>query len=156
MVSTYNPEAGFNVGNAMGRNKYIYALADFAVVVSSDYRSGGTWAGGEEELRREGGRPIFVRSGPGVPKGNTELLKLKAQPFPPDALTGSLREALQRALSLQTKPAVPAEESVSFTALTLGEPEADFVSPLDPELEMGKPPIEVSPPPSVGECLRRG
>ncbi|NEP83109.1 MAG: DNA-processing protein DprA, partial [Okeania sp. SIO3B3] len=35
LISTYDPNAGFNVGNAMGRNKYIYALSDYALVVSS-------------------------------------------------------------------------------------------------------------------------
>ncbi|MBE9046540.1 DNA-protecting protein DprA, partial [Pleurocapsales cyanobacterium LEGE 10410] len=30
LISTYDPNAGFNVGNAMGRNKYVYALADYA------------------------------------------------------------------------------------------------------------------------------
>ena len=76
LVSTFNPEAGFNVGNAMGRNKYIYALADYAVVVSADHGQGGTWAGAEEELKRESGKPVFVRISVGVPKGNRELIKL--------------------------------------------------------------------------------
>jgi predicted Rossmann fold nucleotide-binding protein DprA/Smf involved in DNA uptake len=97
LISTYNPEAGFNVGHAMGRNKYIYALADFAVVVSSDYQEGGTWAGADEELRRESGRPVFVRTGAGVPKGNTELLRKGAKPFPADALTAGLKDALNAA-----------------------------------------------------------
>ena len=99
LISTYNPEAGFNVGNAMGRNKYIYALADFAVVVSSDYKEGGTWAGAEEELRREGGHPVFVRTGASVPRGNTELLRKGAKPFPADALTSSIKDALHAAIA---------------------------------------------------------
>lgn len=97
LISTYNQEAGFNVGNAMGRNRYICALADFAVVVSSDYQEGGTWAGADEELRRESGRPVFVRTGAGVPKGNTELLRKGAKPFPADALTaGPGRNRVER------------------------------------------------------------
>lgn len=44
LVSPYDPAAGFNVGNAMQRNKLIYALADAALVVSSDHRKGGTWS----------------------------------------------------------------------------------------------------------------
>jgi len=35
LVTPFNPEAGFNVGNAVTRNRYIYCLADAAVVVSS-------------------------------------------------------------------------------------------------------------------------
>ncbi len=95
LLSPYNPEAGFNVGNAMGRNKLIYALADFAVVVSSDFKSGGTWAGAEEELKRDGGRMVFVRSGEDVPRGNSELLKLGAKAFPEEAMFGDVREALK-------------------------------------------------------------
>jgi hypothetical protein len=42
LVSPFNPEAGFNVGNAMARNRHIYCLADAAVVVSSTRDKGGT------------------------------------------------------------------------------------------------------------------
>jgi hypothetical protein len=35
LVSSYDPDAAFNTGNAMGRNKYIYAFADYTLVVSS-------------------------------------------------------------------------------------------------------------------------
>jgi len=38
LVSPYNPEAGFSVGAAMGRNKYIYTLGDACLVVSSDLK----------------------------------------------------------------------------------------------------------------------
>ena len=96
LISPYNPEAGFNVGNAMGRNKYIYALADYAVVVNSDYQEGGTWAGAEEELRRVGGRPIFIRIGPDVPKGNSELIQLGGRPLPGGALRQNLRDYLMQ------------------------------------------------------------
>lgn len=115
LISTYNPEAGFNVGNAMGRNKYIYALADFAVVVSSDYQEGGTWAGADEELRRESGRPVFVRTGADVPRGNTELLRKGAKPFPADALTAGLKDALNAAIVSRTEapPAPPQDEVVA-------------------------------------------
>jgi predicted Rossmann fold nucleotide-binding protein DprA/Smf involved in DNA uptake len=114
LISTYNPEAGFNVGNAMGRNKYIYALADFAVVVSSDYQEGGTWAGADEELRRERGRPVFVRIGADVPKGNTELLRKGAKPFPVAGLTASLKDALHAAITRRAEaPLEPSQDEVA-------------------------------------------
>jgi DNA processing protein len=50
LISPYDPSAGFNVGNAMQRNKLIYALADASLVVSSDLNKGGTWAGAVEQL----------------------------------------------------------------------------------------------------------
>src|SRR5260370_2916013 len=81
LLTPYAPTAGFSVGAAMGRNKIIYGLADFAVVVSSDYQSGGTWAGAVEALKA-GWCPVFVRDGENVPKGNRELLKLGAVPLP--------------------------------------------------------------------------
>ena len=81
LVTPYSPAAGFSVGAAMGRNKVIYGLSKFAVVVSSDFKTGGTWAGAAEALK---GRwcPVFVRDGVEVPKGNQELIKMGAAPFP--------------------------------------------------------------------------
>jgi predicted Rossmann fold nucleotide-binding protein DprA/Smf involved in DNA uptake len=81
LVTPYAPTAGFSVGAAMGRNKVIYGLADFAVVVSSDYQTGGTWAGAVEALKA-GWCPVFARDGADVPRGNRELLKLGAAPLP--------------------------------------------------------------------------
>lgn len=52
MLSPYNPEAGFNAGNAMGRNKLIYAMSDAAIVVKSDTK-GGTWEGANENLKNK-------------------------------------------------------------------------------------------------------
>ena len=77
LLTPYAPTAGFTVGGAMGRNKLIYGLAEFAVVVSSDFQTGGTWAGAVEALKA-GWCPVFVRAGENVPKGNHELTKLGA------------------------------------------------------------------------------
>lgn len=77
LLTPYAPTAGFSVGAAMGRNKVIYGLADFAVVVSSDHQTGGTWAGAVEALKA-GWCPVLARDGDGVPRGNKELLKLGA------------------------------------------------------------------------------
>ena len=94
LVSPYNPEAGFNVGNAMARNKFIYALADYGLVVSSSHYKGGTWAGAVEELKRESRIHIFVRSQGEVPSGNRELLKKGAMPFPDEPWTETLRSLM--------------------------------------------------------------
>jgi predicted Rossmann fold nucleotide-binding protein DprA/Smf involved in DNA uptake len=75
LLTPYAPTAGFSVGGAMGRNKLIYGLADFAVVVSSDFQTGGTWAGAVEALKA-GWCPVIVREAEGAPKGNRELIKL--------------------------------------------------------------------------------
>jgi predicted Rossmann fold nucleotide-binding protein DprA/Smf involved in DNA uptake len=81
MVTMYAPNAGFSVGAAMGRNKVIYGLSDFAVIVSSDFQTGGTWAGATEALKGNW-CPVFVRDGGNMPKGNGPLIKLGAVPLP--------------------------------------------------------------------------
>ena len=87
LLTPYAPTAGFSVGAAMGRNKLIYGLADFAVVVQSDFQTGGTWAGAVEALKANW-CPVFVRESAETPKGNTELIKLGAAPFPETELEG--------------------------------------------------------------------
>lgn len=82
LLSPYHPNARFTVGTAMGRNKLIYAMADYGLVVSAEYKKGGTWAGAEEELKREISRPVFVRVGKNTPLGNNKLLNLGAIPWP--------------------------------------------------------------------------
>lgn len=72
LVSPFFPEAGFNAGNAMGRNRYIYTLADQALVIDSALRSGGTWEGAIENLKH-GWVPMYVRS-PGEGAGNAALI----------------------------------------------------------------------------------
>ena len=69
----------------MGRNKIIYGLADFAVVVSSEFQTGGTWAGATEALKGDW-CPVFVRTSEQLPKGNCELLKLGALALPESEL----------------------------------------------------------------------
>ncbi|MEK6299963.1 MAG: DNA-processing protein DprA [Acidobacteriota bacterium] len=81
LATPYSPHASFNVGMAMARNKLIYTLADFALVIASDAEKGGTWAGAEEALK-SGIVPVFVVDGPDVPDGNRLLLKRGAIPFP--------------------------------------------------------------------------
>jgi len=76
LISPYDPSAGFNVGHAMQRNKIIYALADTALVVSSDLRKGGTWAGAIEQLEKFRFVPVYVRSN-GEPEKSLKVLQDK-------------------------------------------------------------------------------
>lgn len=75
LVSPFNPEARFHVGNAMARNKYIYCLAQDAVVVSSTPEKGGTWNGAVENLRR-GWVPLAVKRTEARDSGNPKLVEL--------------------------------------------------------------------------------
>lgn len=77
LISQTHPKAGFQAGLAMARNKLIYALSDRALVVSSEFGSGGTWSGARDNLKA-GWVPLYVRSGDDVPDGNRKLIKLGA------------------------------------------------------------------------------
>ena len=76
LISPFNPEARFDVGNAMARNKYIYCLSDAAVVVTSSQGKGGTWSGAIENLKR-GWVPLWVKKPEGAQtgSGNSALVK---------------------------------------------------------------------------------
>ena len=81
LVTPYSPNAGFCVGAAMGRNRLIYCLADFAIVVASDAETGGTWAGATETLKNNW-VPVFVLEHEKMPEGNKLLLQKGALAFP--------------------------------------------------------------------------
>lgn len=104
LISPYDPSAGFNVGNAMQRNKLIYALADASLVVSSDMNKGGTWAGAIEQLDKLKFVPVYVRSTGETSVGLDALRARGAMlwPDPPDA------DALQSVFDIATQtPAQP-------------------------------------------------
>ncbi len=86
LVTPYMPELSFSVGTAMGRNKYIYALADSALVARFTQGEGGTWAGAVEQLRAnksgKGVIPVFVRVAHNPEDGWQELQKQGALAFP--------------------------------------------------------------------------
>lgn len=96
LVSPFDPEAGFNVGNAMSRNKLIYALADYGVVVSSGYDEGGTWTGAIEQLEKLKFVPVFARDGAEMPEGNKRLLKKGALPLPTPSPAEGLKNEFAR------------------------------------------------------------
>ncbi|MEA2236164.1 MAG: hypothetical protein QOC81_888 [Thermoanaerobaculia bacterium] len=81
LLSPVYPDAGFTIGNAMGRNKIIYGIAEAAVIVRADANSGGTWAGAEAELKRDDHIPVFVRAEDDIAEGNRALLALGAREF---------------------------------------------------------------------------
>lgn len=82
LISPYDPSAGFNVGNAMQRNKLIYALADASLVVGSDLNKGGTWTGAVEQLDKLRFVPVYVRSTGGSTPGLDALRSKGALPWP--------------------------------------------------------------------------
>jgi predicted Rossmann fold nucleotide-binding protein DprA/Smf involved in DNA uptake len=121
LVSPYDPAAGFNVGHAMQRNKVIYALADAALVVTSDFEKGGTWAGAIEQLERLHFVPVFVRNGTNAGKGNAALLHRGGKPWPNPQSGNELGMALVAAAK-----AVATEPKQDTLPLTLREAPAAY------------------------------
>lgn len=112
LISPFNPEAGFEVGNAMGRNKYIYCLADAAVVVVTDRERGGTWNGAVENLKHNW-TSLWVKSHPDPFSGNRELILRGGRELP--EIVGDLalliaeRKAVADGLDLANITAQPSD-----------------------------------------------
>jgi predicted Rossmann fold nucleotide-binding protein DprA/Smf involved in DNA uptake len=104
LVSPFDPSAGFNVGHAMQRNKLVYALADAALVVSSDHNKGGTWTGAVEQLEKLHYVCVYVRSSGNTTEGIRALVKKGAVPWPEPRDAKALRAALQVQLSPRKMP----------------------------------------------------
>ena len=115
LISPFNPEAGFEVGNAMARNKYIYCLADAAIVIAADREQGGTWHGAVENLKH-GWTPLWVKPHPDPTSGNAELTRRGGRELPAescDLATLFVQEAtpaVDRPLAPVAEPASPALE----------------------------------------------
>jgi DNA processing protein len=115
-VSPYDPAAGFNVGHAMQRNKAIYALADAALVVTSDFEKGGTWTGAIEQLDRLRFAPIFVRNSQNAGRGNSALIQRGGRAWPEPENAAELNDAISRAAN-----AVAAEPRQDVLPLSVRE-----------------------------------
>ncbi len=76
LISTSYPDAGFNAGNAMQRNKYIYCLSDAALAVQSGTK-GGTWSGAMENLKKQW-VPLWVKRTTDNMSGNSAIVKAGA------------------------------------------------------------------------------
>lgn len=107
LLTPFEPESRFSVARAMERNKYLYALADAAIVVDSDIK-GGTWSGAIENLKY-GWTPAFVRVGANTGAGNRQLaaqglvgLSDQVDQFPSlDMLINNLAGSVEREAELQ-------------------------------------------------------
>ena len=162
LISPYDPAAGFNVGQAMQRNKLIYALADAALVVTSDFEKGGTWTGAIEQLERLHFVPVFVHNGANVGKGNPALLNRGAKPWPDPQDENELAMVLVAAAEAATS-----EPKQDTLPLTLWEHPATYqappvTKPTEVAAEKTQPPptdAELSPDAellhAVREILRR-
>ena len=115
MCTPYSPDTPFSAGNAMGRNKLIYAQATLTVIIASDDGSGGTWSGATEALKHGYG-PVAVWRGDGEGPGNERLQQLGAAPVSSLADIESLLEAATPPLSEPPPtPASPPEQRSLFS-----------------------------------------
>jgi len=122
LMTPYNPKSHFTIGNAMGRNKLIYAMADYGLVISTDFNSGGTWSGAKEELKRKNARHVFVRIEGSPPPGNKKLLEIGAIGFPSMNEDTDMKLALKQ-VSENTQKSVEPEEQLSlFSSGMEGKP----------------------------------
>jgi len=145
LISPYDPNAGFNVGNAMQRNKLIYALADASLVVNTDFKRGGTWAGATEQLDKLKLVPVYVRLTGNVSEGLNALHKKGAIPWPNpqnvDAFNAVFDVAMPTTPAL-TQPGldlfsnheipgpVPSTTPVMHSAQSLREDAMEYLSPV--------------------------
>jgi predicted Rossmann fold nucleotide-binding protein DprA/Smf involved in DNA uptake len=150
LLSPYHPEAGFTVGNAMGRNKLIYALADYGLVVSAEHKKGGTWEGAVEELKRTPGRPVFIRMTGSVPVGNRKLLELGGVPFPGTSSGCSpavvLKEAAAGITAAPEEGDLPLFSQVSSgreSAMVREPPSREVQKPVEPPVALGAVPATI-------------
>ncbi|MGD1715353.1 DNA-processing protein DprA [Dapis sp. BLCC M172] len=141
LISTYDPNAGFNVGNAMGRNKYIYALSDYALVVSSSLNKGGTWAGATEVLNKYQKIPVFVKVEGQVKEGNQALLDRGAKSFPIEPWNSNLKELLSVSTTQSNLP-----ENNSLT---------DLETPLNISAKRIKSKVEIKSNLSISEITNQ-
>lgn len=123
LISAVNPDAPFNVANAMNRNKYIYALSQSAFVIASDYNKGGTWSGAIENIKHEWVN-TYVWDNTHY-AGNSQLIKMGAFP---------LQELDEVSISnlLTQKPKVENEQITLFS-----------ISNEDAQLPLPKAPVSI-------------
>ncbi|MDB6027692.1 MAG: hypothetical protein JWM68_3915 [Verrucomicrobiales bacterium] len=162
LISPYDPAAGFNVGHAMQRNKLIYAVADVALVVTSDFEKGGTWAGAIEQLERLRFVPVFVRNGANAGKGNSALLSRGGKPWPNPRSGNEFGMALVAAAESvaaepkqDTLPLTLREKPIAYEVTPVTEPtkaKAEKLALIGPD---AKPSPETNLLNTVREILRR-
>ncbi|NOX09382.1 MAG: DNA-processing protein DprA [Gammaproteobacteria bacterium] len=137
LVSPFYPEAGFNAGNAMARNKYIYCMADTSFVVHSG-KKGGTLNGAEENLKKQW-VPLWVKPTQDKEAANEMLVKKGGRWSDSDIqhldIASLLAAAEQSYASLQTDKQ---EDLFSIRVQEL-EIETNYVQTLDAVKEVEEP-----------------
>ncbi|MDE6585461.1 MAG: DNA-processing protein DprA [Clostridia bacterium] len=79
ILSLAPPEAGFNLGVAMMRNRFIYAQSSGTVVIRADYNKGGTWSGATDNLKHGWCKQLCRKNSKAT--GNCALIEMGAIPI---------------------------------------------------------------------------
>lgn len=121
LATPFHPAARWHVGNAMRRNRLVYALSQAAVVVASSSGKGGTRSGATENLKA-GWVPLHVRDD-GSP-GNHQLIVAGGMPLAaenPLSAQLQLRELIGAPRLSLLEEEVPADSPGSVGATDSGE-----------------------------------
>lgn len=139
LISPFYPEAGFNAGNAMARNKYIYCLADSSLVIHSG-KKGGTLNGAEENLKQSW-VPLWVAPTTDKDAANADLVAKGGRWLKTDTQALSIAELINNA-------DVFSETGVNDTPADL------FAAPAQPTLfsETTTEPTQPAPPEPTHEA----
>lgn len=153
LISPYDPSAGFNVGHAIARNKFIFALADVGLVVNSDLERGGTWAGAIEQLRKLHFVPLYIRTSGKRSPGLDALLREGALPWP-EPEDGEALEALftDRSNDSHAAASAAADQGHLDFKIAAGAPSGDSDAVFDAARQVSL----LEEPPSYPEALKGG
>ncbi len=100
LVSPFYPEAGFSVGQAMHRNKFIYCLSNVGFVIHTDTK-GGTWSGAMENLRRNW-VPLWVRRTAEKGSGNEKIFQAGARWAPENVDEIDINEMIKTKVEIES------------------------------------------------------
>jgi predicted Rossmann fold nucleotide-binding protein DprA/Smf involved in DNA uptake len=118
LVTSNDPKTPFSVGNAMARNKFVYCLSDWTLVIASSYNEGGTWAGATENLKNKW-VPLFVREDVDVPEGNYRLIEKGATAIRPDSFSNPdkfLTVLKKNSQTIVSKPCIVCDLASSYSS----------------------------------------
>ena len=135
LVSPFYPEAGFNVGNAMARNKYIYCLADSSLVIHSG-KKGGTLSGAQENLKKAW-VPLWIKQTTDKDAANADLVAKGGNWLKADIQAFTITDLVSSKENLVNQVSKPIGELFSTYAQPELFTETEFKHTLTSEFEEG-------------------
>ena len=117
LLTTCHPEAAFNSGNAMARNRYIYTMSDAAAVIHAGQK-GGTISGAGENLKHHW-VPLWVKPSDDPAAANAALVAQGGHWLPADGNISALlatTASSQSSLPIESPPDNAASAAAAETA----------------------------------------